>query len=137
MFECAQRTLEPESYVHVHADVQVFQKLVYAQKRARGQVCIAHMHVCRLHRSPLLDKRLDMFLQNVRQHASIDRFLGVMFACQYDMTTCHALHRPYTCMKLHRLMHGQIFLSMTSDHINWSECCELLLLYCTVLLRAG
>ena len=74
MFECAQRTLA-ESSVHV------FQKLVYAQKRARGQVCIAHMHVCRLHRSPLLDKRLDMFLQNIRQHASSDRFSGVMYAC--------------------------------------------------------
>ena len=34
-------------------------------------------------------------------------------------------------MKLHRLVNGQMFLSMTSDHINWSECCELLLLYCT------
>ena len=39
-----------ESSVHVHADVS--QRVIYAKKRARacGQVCIAHMHACKLHR---------------------------------------------------------------------------------------
>ena len=39
-----------ESSVHVHADMS--QRVIYAKKRARacGQVCIAHMHACKLHR---------------------------------------------------------------------------------------
>ncbi len=46
-----------------------------------------------------INKRLNMYLQNIRQHTSINQFPGVMYACYHDMTKCHALHCPYACMQ--------------------------------------
>ena len=98
-----------ESSVHVHADVS--QRVI----RACGQVCIAHMHACKLHRW------INNWICFYRTTGNMLQLIDYPAWCMpVNMTWYHVMRciaYMHAC-KLHILMNCQIFLCMTSDNIN-------------------